>query len=97
MNLDDAAQNPGRTSGVRINGETARNDKQRIGNALKLLKSETEKNISELLILKKLAEEKKKEQLWNLVNEAIDIANGAHEGAESGLSKQPAPPDKGKK
>ena len=97
MNIDDAAQNPGRTSGVRINGETARNDKQRIGNALKLLKSETEKDLDELLILKKIAEEKKKEQLWNLVNEAIDITNGAHEGAEYGLSKQPPPPDQNKK
>jgi hypothetical protein len=97
MNLDDAAQNPGRTSGVRINGETARNDKPRIGKALKQLRSDTEKDISELLILKKLAEEKKKEQFWNLVNEAIDITNGAHEGAEYGLSKQSAPPDKEKK
>ncbi len=94
VNLDDAVQNPGRNSGVRINGEIARNDRQRIGKTLKLLKSETEKDIDELLILKKVAEEKNKEQLSNLVNEAIDITNGAHEGAEYGLSKQPAPPSK---
>jgi hypothetical protein len=67
------------------------NDKQRIGKALKQLKSETEKDLEELLILKKIAEEKKNEHLWDLINEAVEITNGAHEGAGYGLSKQPSP------
>jgi hypothetical protein len=60
---------------------------ENIGKALKLLKSETEKSLKELAILKRLAEEKKKEALWNRINEAIAITNGAHEGAEEGLSQ----------
>ncbi len=96
-NLDDAAQYPERNNGIIINGETDKNDSRRIGKALKILKSETEKSIDELVILKKIAEEKKKEELWNLVNSAIDITHGAHEGAVYGLSKQPPLPDKNTK
>lgn len=58
-----------------------------ISKALKSLKSETERSLKELVILKRIAEEKKKEELWNLINEAIAITNGAHEGAEEGLSR----------
>ena len=69
-------------------------DRERLGKALKTLKGATENAGKELEVLKKIAEEKQKEELWNLVNKAIDITNGAHEGAEYGLSKQPAPSDK---
>jgi histone H3/H4 len=51
------------------------------------LKTATEKALVQLGILKRIAEEKKKEELWNLVNKAIDVTNGAHEGAESGITK----------
>jgi hypothetical protein len=72
-------------------------DRQKLGKALKSLKGTTESAGKELQILKKIAEEKQKEELWKLVNQAIDITNGAHEGAEYGLSKQPAPPEKSRK
>ena len=81
MNIDEAAEKPGP-------------NRELVGKALKNLKSSTEKAADELQILKKLAEEKKNEGLWNRVNDAIDITSGAHEGAEYGISKQPAPPDK---
>jgi hypothetical protein len=84
MNLDDAAQNP-------------QTDRGAIGKALKNLKSSTEKAVEQLQILKKIAEEKRKEEFWNLVNKAIEITEGAHDGAEYGLSKHPAPPEKDRK
>jgi hypothetical protein len=84
MNLDDAVQNPGTDRGA-------------MGKALKNLKSSTEKAAEHLQILKKIAEDKKKEEFWNLANKAIEITNGAHDGAEYGLSKYPAPPEKKKK
>jgi hypothetical protein len=73
-NLEEVYQNPRRNSGL-----TA---------ALKALKGGTERAGDPLEILKKIAEDKKKEQLWNLVNQAIDITNGAHKGAEDALSHQ---------
>jgi hypothetical protein len=84
INIDDAAQRPGTTPAA-------------IKKALKHLKSTTEKAAEELQILKKIAEDKRKEEFWNLVNNAIDITNGAHAGAEYGLSKEPASPEKGRK
>ena len=39
-----------------------------------------------------IAEEKKKEELWDLVNQAIDITTGAQEGAETALAKDPDKP-----
>jgi hypothetical protein len=75
INIDDASQNPGTHPGA-------------IQKALKHLKSSTEAAAEELQILKKLAEEKRKEELWNLINNAIEITEGAHEGAEYGLSKE---------
>jgi hypothetical protein len=74
FNLDEVYQSPRRNDGL-----TA---------ALKALKEGTEKAGDQLEILKKIAEDQKKERLWNLVNKAIDISNGAHEGAEYGLSRQ---------
>jgi hypothetical protein len=84
MNVDDAAQTP-------------KTDRSALGKALKNLKSSTEKAAEQLQILKKIAEEKRKEALWNLVNNAIEITEGAHEGAEYGLTKTPAPPEKERK
>jgi hypothetical protein len=69
-------------------------EREKVHRALKTLKGATETMGKELDILKKLAEEKKREELWNLVNRAIEITQGAHEGAEYGLSKTPAPPKK---
>jgi hypothetical protein len=82
MNLDDANQNPN----PRV--------EPKIRQALKALKDSTKKNLTQLEILKKISEEKLKEDLWNRVNRAIDITNGAHEGAENALSKNPEPANK---
>lgn len=85
INLDDAYQKPG--------GGGAR-----IGKALKSLKESTERALKDLEIIKAIAEEKKLEEVWNLSNQALDIARGAREGAELGLSNQPADAkDKSKK
>ncbi len=74
FNLDDAFQGPGR-------------DRARIKKALQALRDATKDALRPLEILKKTAEDKQKEELWNLVNEAIDITTGAYDGAEFGLSK----------
>jgi len=81
LNVDDAFQKPGP-------------NQQKVVAALKSLKKSTEKALGDLEILKKIAEEKRKEELWNLVNKSIDITNAAHEGAEFGLSKESSPPAK---
>ena len=47
----------------------------------------TEKDLKSLQIVKKMAEEKQKEELWNLVNQALEIADGARAGAETGLTR----------
>jgi len=83
MNLDDAYQKRD-------------TDKSKLGKALKNLKDSTVGAAKALISLKKSAEEKRNEELWNLVNQSIDITNGAHEGAELGLSKNPAPAEKSK-
>jgi hypothetical protein len=84
INLDAAFQKP-------------ESEENKVGKALKDLKESTERSSKQLGILKKIAEDKKKEELWNLVNQAIDVTNGAHDGAELGLSKQPAPDNKNQK
>jgi hypothetical protein len=70
--------------------------RKKVFSGLKALRSSTESSLKELEILKKIAEEQKKEELWNLVNKAIDITKGAHEGAVEGLKKAPPEPDKKK-
>ncbi len=84
MNLDQAYQKP-------------RGEREKFGKALKHLKDGTERTQKELAILKRMAEDKKDEATWNLVNKDIDITTGAHDGAELGLSRQPAPPEKKKR
>jgi hypothetical protein len=84
MNLDDADRKPGQEIAY-------------VKDALKTLKKATESGAKELAVLKRIAEEQRKEQLWKLVNQAIDITEGAHEGAEYGLSKEPYSSDKDRK
>jgi hypothetical protein len=85
MNLDDAYRKADSLG------------QKKVFSGLKALRSSTESSAKELEVLKKIAEEQKKEELWNLVNKAIDITNGAHEGAVEGLKKAPPEPDKKKK
>ncbi len=79
LNLDDAYQSPDPR------------ERPKVRQALKTLKGATEKALRQLEVLKKIAEEKKMEELWNLINQAIDVTNGAHEGAELGISRDPDP------
>jgi len=69
-------------------------EKDRVQKALKNLKRSTQNSIKQLEIIRKIAEEKDKEGLWDLANKAIDISKGAHDGAESGISKEPDPSEK---
>ncbi len=85
LNLDDAHLNS--------NPRT----KPQIRQALKTLKGATQKALVQLGVLKRIAEEKKREELWDLVNQAIDITTGAREGAETALAKEPDTPEKKKK
>lgn len=80
MNMDEAFQ------------KTDPRDRPIVRQALKNLKGSTEKALKRLEIIKMIAEEKKMEELWNLVNDAIDVTNGAHEGAELGISRDPETP-----
>lgn len=73
-NVDDALENPGRRQ-------------HNIVKALNILKTETERNLKELMILQRLAEEKKKEDLLNRIDEAIAINDEAHGSALEGLSR----------
>jgi len=82
LNLEDAYQ------------KTDALERGKVQRALKTLKEAMERALKQLEILKTIAEEKNKEELWNLVNKAIDISKGALEGAESGISKEPDPTDK---
>ena len=66
-------------------------EKSRVQRALKLLKGAAERGAKQLEVLKKIAEEKKKEGLWDLVNQAIESVGIARQGAEEGISKEPDP------
>ena len=79
LNMDDAYRNPNPRM------------RPKLRQALKTLKTETAKSSKQLEILKTIAEEKRNEELWNLVNKAIDVTNGAREGAEFGLSQYSEP------
>jgi len=96
-NLDDAAVHKPVLARKEAPSLDPQDWQKRIGKALKNLRSSTEHAAGELQILKKLAEEKKKEELWTLVNNAIEITSGAHEGAEYGLSKRSDSLDKDSK
>jgi len=76
FNVDDSFQNPA-------------SDREKLSKALKNLKDTTEKASKDLQVLKRLAEEKKNEEAWNLVSRGIEITGGAREGAETGLARFP--------
>ena len=86
ITLDDAYQKP-------------HIEREKVFKALKSLRDSTGKAIQDLEVLKKVAEEKKLEDVWNQAEQALDIARGAREGAELGLEGQPKEPKdkKGKK
>ena len=67
--------------------EPRRRENINIKKALQHLKSEMPRNLDKLATLKRRAEEKKKEELWNRVNSAIDISDGVRDGADEGLSR----------
>jgi hypothetical protein len=69
-------------------------EKDKVQRALKDLKTATEAAGKKLDVLKKLAEEKKKEEFWHLVNQALDSTRDAHAGAEYGLSQTASSPKK---
>jgi len=68
-------------------------ERSKVQRALKLLKTATESGAKQLEVIKKIAEEKKKEELWNLVNQAIESVQIARQGTEKGISKEPDPAD----
>jgi len=72
--VDDAFEFPRRRENINIK------------KALQTLKSESSDNLKRLSALMKLTEEKRKEELRNRVNRAIDITGGVLDGAEEGLS-----------
>ncbi len=76
INLDDAYQKP-------------HVDREKVVKALKNLRESTGKALQDLEVLKKVAEERRLEEVWNLAEQALDIARGAREGAEFGLAGQP--------
>jgi hypothetical protein len=84
LNLDEAVQKP-------------RTDPARLKKALKNLKDSSEKAGKDLAVLKKLTEEKLLEKPWNLVKQALDITQGARDGAELGLSQFSEDKDKARK
>ena len=74
LNLEGAFEEPNR-------------DLNKIKSGLKSLKKVTDKTRKRLETLKRIAEENSKEELWNLVSEAIDITEEANEGAVYGQEK----------
>ena len=84
LNLDDAYQEP-------------LADLNRIKSGLKSLSKATDSAGRQLEALKRIAEENRKEELWNLVNKAIEITEGAHEGAVYGLEKMDEISDRNRK
>ncbi len=74
LNLDDVYQKPNK-------------DLNQFEKALKKTKKTAENAAPELESLKKTAEEQKKEQVWRLVNRAIDLTKGVQDGVEQGLSE----------
>jgi len=73
LNVDDATRKPG-------------TDPKKIETALKNLKSYTESALSQLVALKKITEDQRREEAWTLVGKAIEINKGAHDGAAEALA-----------
>ena len=76
FNLDEAAERPS-------------TDRGKLNKALKNLKDGTEKATKDLGVIKKMAEEKKDEPVWNITNQGLDITESARQGAETGLARFP--------
>ena len=57
-----------------------------IKKALNTLQSESRDNLKKLTALRKLSEEKRREELWDRIDRAIDITVGLMDGAKEGLS-----------
>jgi len=75
LNVDDAVQN-------------RMGDQKKSQAALKNLKTVTEASLPQLQVLKKLSEDQKREEAWKLIGNAIEITNGAHEGAAKALERK---------
>lgn len=70
LNLEDASQNP-------------KIDPKKFQVAMKNLKSVTTAGGKQLEAIKKIAEDQRKEAVWQLTVKAIEINKGAHDGALS--------------
>jgi len=75
LNLDDASRNPA-------------TDPDKMQAALKNLKSVADASVKPLEVLKKTAEEMRREEMWKLAVQAIEINNGAREGAAAAIKKK---------
>lgn len=76
INLDDVFGKPGANT-------------EKLKKALKSLQGTAGRAEKDLAVLKKLAEEKRLEAVWNRVNQSLDITRGARDGADLGLSRLP--------
>ena len=79
LNLDDAYRNP-------------KTDQKKFQTALQSLKKATEIARNQLDAIKKTAEGQRKEELWDLATKAIEITNGAHDGAAKNLPRKATMP-----
>ncbi len=79
LNLDDAAQRKS-------------TDPKKLQTALKNLKTAMEIDGKQLQALKKMTEDLRREEAWKLVGKAIEISDGAREGASKALPKKIPPP-----
>ena len=75
LNLDDAARKPAA-------------DPDKLQAALKNLKAVADASVKPLEFLKKTAEETRREEMWKLAVQAIEINNGAREGAAAAIKKK---------
>ena len=74
MNLDDASDKPS-------------TDPNKLQTAFKKLKSGAEAAVKPLEVLKKTAEDQRREELWMLIGKAIEANDAALEGASKSIKK----------
>jgi hypothetical protein len=75
LNLEDADANP-------------KTEPKKFQSAMKNLKTVTESAIKQLEMIRKIAEEQRKEGPWKLAGKAIEITKGAHDGAAKALTRK---------
>jgi hypothetical protein len=75
LNLEDAASNP-------------KTEPKKFQSAMKNLKAVTELGAKQLEMIKKVAEEQRREAPWKLAVRAIEINTGAYEGAVKALTRK---------